>query len=95
MRCHVLKTIQKDGEVYVPGTFVELSDNDALSLAEKDLVAFTDDPESEIKLPTDEEIAEAEAEAKAAAAADAEEEALAEQEAKDNPPSKATTKAAK
>lgn len=69
MRCHVLKTIQVRGDVYVPGSFVDLSDDDAIALAGSDLVEFTDDETSEIEFPTDEEIAEADAEAKAAAAA--------------------------
>ena len=82
MRCYVLKTIQKDGEVYIPGSFIELKDDDAVALAEKDLVAFTDDETSEIQLPTAEEIAAAEAAEQAAADADAK-------------PDKANSKAAK
>lgn len=81
MRCFVTKTIQVNGDVYVPGSFIELKDDDALALAEKDLVAMTVDDASEIQPPTEEELAAEEAE-KARLAAEAK-------------PDKATAKAAK
>lgn len=88
MRCFVTKTIQVNGDVYVPGSLIELKDDDALALAEKDLVAFTVDDKSEIQLPTEEELAAEEAE-KARLAA---EQAAADADAK---PDKANAKAAK